>query len=285
LNDNPARGITLMLAATMLFACMDALSKHLAGHYSVPQILLIRFILFTLFALAIARPRSIRQAFRSHHPVLQLLRSVVITVEVGVFVLAFRHLPLADAHAIAGVAPLLVTALAVPFLGEKVGPRRWAAVGVGFIGLLVILRPGLTVMDPAAFIPLFGAFLWALYQILVRRVSADDASTSILYMAVVGLVTMSVIAPFFWKWPDLTGWIFLLMLGVIGSIGHYLLIVAFQMAPASTLQPFHYSLLVWATIVGYLVFNDFPDIWTISGGGLIVLSGIYTFYRERVRSQ
>ena len=272
-----------MLAAMLVLALMDALSKHLAGIYSIPQILLVRLVIFTLFALAMARPRNLRTAFRSHHPVLQLVRSVVITVEIGIFVLAFRYLPLAETHAIAGMAPLFVTALAIPFLGETVGPRRWAAVGVGFIGLLIILRPGLAVWNPATVIPIVGALLWALYQILMRKVSRDSAATSLLYMAVVGLAIMSVVAPFFWQWPDAAGWALLILLGGVAACGHYLLILAFQAAPASVLQPFHYTVLVWATIVGYVVFGNFPDGWTIVGGAVIVLSGLYTFYRERVR--
>lgn len=274
-----------MLAAMLLMACMDAISKHLATQYSVPQILAVRFAIFTLFALALARPHSLRAAFRTHHPWLQVTRSLIIAIEVGVFVLAFRYLPLADAHAIAGIAPLLVTALAVPLLGEHVGPRRWAAVAAGFVGLLIIIRPGVTALDPAALIPLGGAFLWALYQILMRRVSRDDAATSMLYMAVVGAVVMGSLAPFFWRPPDAEGWLFLILLGVVGSLGHYILIQAFRAAPASVLQPFHYTVLLWATVIGYLVFGDFPDTWTIAGGVLIAVSGLYAFYREQVRQR
>jgi drug/metabolite transporter (DMT)-like permease len=164
-----------MLAGMFALACMDAISKYLSTRYAIPQILLVRFVMFTLFALALMRPRSLRAAFRTHHPYLQIARSLVITVEVGVFVLAFRYLPLAEVHAIAGIAPLLVTAMAAPVLGERVGLRRWIAVCVGFVGLLVILRPGFAVLDPAALIPVLGALLWAVYQILVRRVSRDSA--------------------------------------------------------------------------------------------------------------
>lgn len=272
-----------MLSAMLLMACMDAISKHLATQYSVPQILAVRFVIFTVFALAMARPDGLRAAFRTYHPWLQIARSLIIAVEVGVFVLAFRYLPLADAHAIAGIAPLLVTALAVPLLREHVGPRRWAAVAGGFLGLLIIIRPGLTALDPAALIPLAGAFLWALYQILMRRVSRDDAATSMLYMTVVGAVVMGTLAPFSWRPPDAEGWFFLVALGLVGSLGHYVLILAFRAAPASVLQPFHYTVLLWATVIGYLVFGDFPDGWTIVGGLVIAGSGLYAFYREQVR--
>jgi drug/metabolite transporter (DMT)-like permease len=283
LNDHPARGIILMLTATAIFACMDAMSKYLAGVYAVPQILFIRFVIFVVFALVIARPRSIGAAFRSKYPVLQIVRSLVITVEVGVFILAFRYLPLADTHAIAGVAPLMVTALAIPFLGEQIGIRRWTAVGIGFLGLLVIIRPGFAEMQPTMLIPILGAFLWALYQILVRKVSDDHAATSLFYMAVIGLAVTSMIVPFYWRWPEPFDWFLLVLLGGVASTGHFLMIKAFQHAPAAVLQPFQYAVLIWATGVGYVVFGDFPDAWTLFGGAIIVASGIYTFYRERVR--
>ncbi|MDP6815191.1 MAG: DMT family transporter [Alphaproteobacteria bacterium] len=281
LQNNPLKGIALMNLAMLLLACMDGLSKHLAANYAVPQILCVRFLIFCLFALAIARPPSLRAAFRSHHPYLQIARSLVITVEVAVFVLAFRYLPLADTHAIAGIAPLLVTALAMPFLGERVGPRRWTAVAIGFLGLLIIVRPGLTVLNPAAAIPLLGAALWAAYQILMRKVSDDDAATSLLYMAVVGALVMSILAPFYWRPPDAQGWALMILLGLTGSLGHLILIMAFRAAPASTLQPFHYVVLIWATMVGYLAFDDLPDIWTILGALVIAGSGIYAFCREQ----
>ena len=280
-QNNPLKGILLMNLAMVLLAGMDGISKTLAPDYSVPQILCLRFMIFSLFALAIARPKSLRAAFRSNHPYLQIARSLIITIEVGIFILAFRYLPLADAHAIAGIAPLLVTALAVPFLGEKIGRRRWTAIAIGFVGLLFIVRPGIGIFDPAALIPLGGAGLWAVYQILVRKVADDSAATSLLYMAVIGAVVMSALAPFFWRAPDTMGWILLLTLGVVGSLGHYILILAFRATTASTLQPFHYVVLIWATMIGYLVFGDLPDMWTVLGAVIIAASGMYAFYRER----
>ncbi len=284
MQNNPLKGIVLMNVAMFLLAAMDGITKTLAPDYSVPQILSVRFLIFCLFALAIARPKSLRAAFRSHHPYLQIARSLIITIEVGVFIIAFRYLPLADAHAIAGIAPLLVTALAVPVLGEKVGLRRWSAIAIGFIGLLVIVRPGLGVFNPAALLPLGGACLWAVYQILMRKVAEDSAATSLLYMAVIGAVVMTALAPFFWRPPDATGWLLLVALGLVGSLGHYILIKAFQAAPASTLQPFHYVVLLWATAVGYVIFGDLPDTWIILGAAIIAASGLYAFYRERVRA-
>ena len=180
MQDNPLKGILLMNVAMFLLAGMDGISKTLAADYAVPQILSVRFLIFCLFALAIARPRSLRAAFRSKHPYLQIARSLIITIEVGVFILAFRYLPLADTHAIAGIAPLLVTALAVPFLGEKVGMRRWTAIGIGFLGLLIIVRPGIGVFNPAALIALAGAAAFGATMAIQGPLSNYGAGLSII---------------------------------------------------------------------------------------------------------
>lgn len=281
MEHNQRRGIVLMSIAMLVLATMDAISKHLAETFPVSQILAVRFWLFTVFAVMVLSRGRISAAIRTAHPWLQLARGLVITCEVAVFVLAFKYLSLAQAHAIAGVAPLLVTALAVVFLGERVSLRRWGAVAAGFVGLLVILRPGFTTLDPALLIPLGGAVLWAVYQVLVRRSSDDSAATQMFYMALVGAVVMSIIAPFYWVVPSWHGALMLLALGVVGSVGHWLIIRAIQSAPASTLQPFHYTVLIWATLLGFLIDGDLPDGWTFVGGLVIALSGIYAWYCER----
>ncbi|MEQ9641881.1 MAG: DMT family transporter [Alphaproteobacteria bacterium] len=279
MQNEIGRGIALMVLAMGVLAGMDAITKYLATRYDVPQILAIRFWIFLGFAAAMAGPRNVPTLLRSTMPWHQLARSLIIVVEVGVFVLSFRYLPLADVHAITGIAPLLVTALAVPMLGERVGIRRWSAVAVGFVGLLIIIRPGFGELDPYLLIPLGGAFLWALYQVLTRQVSRDAPATSMLYMAGVGAIVMSFIAPFVWVPPTLIDWGALIALGIIGSFGHYLFIRAFQAAPASVLQPFHYTALVWATLIGWTVFGDLPDGWTVAGGLVIAASGIYAILR------
>ncbi len=279
MQNDIGRGIVLMVLAMGTLAGMDAITKYLATRYEVPQILAIRFWIFLAFAAAMAGPRNVPSLLRSEMPWRQLARSLIIVVEVGVFVVSFRYLPLADVHAITGIAPLLVTALAVPMLGERVGIRRWTAVAVGFVGLLIILRPGFGQIDPYLLIPFGGAFLWAIYQILTRMVSRDPPATSMLYMAGVGAIVMSCIAPFVWVRPTLVDWGALIALGIVGSFGHYLFIRAFQAAPASVLQPFHYTALVWATLIGWWVFGDLPDMWTVAGGLVIAASGIYAILR------
>jgi len=283
----PTRGIVLILVANLLFAGMDAVSKTLIADYPVTQILWVRYAFFAAFATALSlRSSGPIAGFRSRRPGLNLIRAVILLAEIACFVLAFRYLQLADVHSIAAVYPLMITALSALVLGEFVGPRRWAAVAVGFAGVVVILRPGLAVFDPAALIPLLGAALFAVYQIVTKVIARHDGMTTImLYTGWVGFALTSLAGPLYWVAPDLQGWVLLLVAGVLGVIGHMLLIKALEAAPASVLQPFNYTLLVWATAVGFLLFGDLPDAVTVAGASIIVASGLYTWWRERVRAR
>ena len=282
-SDNALRGITLMISATLVFSVQDALTKHLVQNYPVQQILWLRYLFFVAFALMLsARKRPLRQALRTQRPAYQILRSLAILVALTSFAFAVRTLPLADAHALIASAPLIATALSAIWIAEKVGVRRWLAVCVGFAGVLLILRPGLTVLQPTSLIVLMAASGYAIYSIMTRVISReDDVETSLLYMAIVGVVILSAIGPFFWKPPALEDIVLMVALGLAGTIGHYLLIRALEAAPASLLQPFNYLMLVWAMVNGYAVFGDFPDGWTLTGGAIIVASGLYVIYRER----
>lgn len=284
--DRPALGIGMMLLALFLLSAMDAISKHLTETLAVPQILAIRFWFFLLFAMALASSNGIARTVRSTAPGLQLLRSLVMLGQMSAFIFAVSYLPLADVGAIFAVAPLLVMVLAAVFLGEKIGPRRAAAVAFGFIGVLIIIRPGTGVFDPISLIALGGASCWAVFQILLRVVGRrDSVETTTLFSAVVGCAAFSMVAPFVWRAPDPTTWIWLLVLGTLGAIGHYLLSTAFRHAPASTLQPFAYTMPVWAVVMGWIVFHDIPDLWTFIGGGIVIASGLYALRRERVAVQ
>jgi drug/metabolite transporter (DMT)-like permease len=276
------RGIVLMLLTMAVFSAMDTVTKLLAPDYSAPQILWVRFVFFFLFALATAGRRGPLRTLRSARPRLQIARSLVLLAEMGVFILALRYLPLADVIAIASATPLIVTALAVPVLGERVGARRWAAVIVGFAGVLVIVRPGFAEGSALTLIPVLGATMWAIYQLMVRRLAASDsADTTVLYTATVGLVVLSCIGPFFWQPPDARGWLLLGLVAVLGATGHGLLIRALQAADATVLQPFAYAHLVGATLFGFVVFGDVPDRWTVAGALLVVGCGLFVAYRER----
>jgi drug/metabolite transporter (DMT)-like permease len=280
------RGIALALLAWLLFAAMDAGSKLLAAEYSVIQILWVRYLALLAVAWGFARRDPGGPGLRTRHIWLQSLRSLLLVVEIGLFIAAIAVLPLADAHAIIALTPLLVTALSVPLLGERVGIRRWSAIGIAFLGMLVILRPGWSAIHPMSLVVLLCALMFALYQVLTRMVGRDDGpAVTLFYTALLGAVGLTVIGPFFWAWPDARGWALFAMVAVLGASGHFLLIYALKLAEASALQPFSYSVLIWATIVGFTVFGDLPDLFTVVGALIIVASGLYAFYRERVRAQ
>jgi len=283
------RGIALTVLAILVFASMDVCSKLLAGaaggFMPVIQIIWLRFVLFAPLAIVMAYRPGEGVRWRSRRPWFQLARVILLVIEMWLFIAAFAVLPLADAHAIGAIAPLLVTALSVPLLGERVGWRRWAAVTVGFVGMMIILRPGLSAIGVGSVYALFGAALWALYQIVLRIVGRHDgAETTALWTNLVGAALTTAIGPFFWQAPTPTGWTILGIVTVLGGFGHLIYTRAFTLAPASTLQPFSYLLLVFAALFGWLFFGDLPDIPTIIGASLIVASGLYTFHRERVRA-
>jgi drug/metabolite transporter (DMT)-like permease len=276
------RGIACVLAAWLLFACMDAGSKLLATDYSIVQILWVRFVSLVMIAAWLAHRQGGSAALQTRHFWLQSARSLLLVVEIGLFIWTITVLPLANAHAIIAITPLLVTALSVPLLGERVGIRRWSAIGVAFLGMLIILRPGQGVMHPVALVALLCAAMFALYQIMTRIVSrADPPLTTLFYTAVIGGIGLTLIGPLYWTAPDARGWALFALVAALGASGHFLLIKALQLAPASTLQPFSYTTLIWATLVGFLVFGNLPDLATVTGAAIIAASGIYTFARER----
>lgn len=282
-SDRPALGIGLMVLALFILATMDAIAKHLTETLATPQILAVRFWIFFLFASALARRQGFRRALRTPRPGLQLLRALILAVEMSAFIYAFSLMPLAEVHAIAAVSPLLVMALAAVFLGENIGPRRWAAVAVGFIGVLIIIRPGSGVFDPISLIPLAAAVGWAVYQIMLRIVArTDSATTTTWFTAAVGLVCFTSVAPFVWRNPNIETWLLLGVIGVLGSVGHFLLPKAYSLAPASTLQPFAFTMPIWAAVLGWIVFDHIPDQWTMIGGGVVIASGLYALWRARI---
>ncbi|MBX6321058.1 MAG: DMT family transporter [Rhodospirillaceae bacterium] len=279
---SPVRGILLMLATGLLFSMMDTLSKEMTRHYPVLQVIWARYFFHMLIMLAaLSRMRPWLALLHSRRPGLQLGRSLAVVLSSALFVGGIKFIPLADATAVNFVAPLLVTALSVPLLGEKVGLRRWTAVAIGFLSVLIVIRPGPGMVHWAVLLPLAGAVCYALYQITTRMLAGIDPwPTTALYSGVVGVVGTSLLVPFAWRDPDWTGWLAFVGLGVLGSASHLLLIRAFALAPASTLSPFGYVQLVWAILAGIVVFGDVPDVWTLSGAALIAGSGLYVLLRE-----
>jgi drug/metabolite transporter (DMT)-like permease len=193
---------------------------------------------------------------------------------------------MAQATTISFLSPLLITILSIPLLGETVGPRRWAAVGVGMLGMLVVVRPGLGGFQPAALFGVASAFCWALALIITRKISnSDTPQTTVLWSAGIGTAVLSLILPFQAIWPTPKQLGLSLVLGVLASGGQWVVILAHRIAPASLLAPFFYSQLLWVSVLGFLVFGNLPDVWTIVGATIIAASGLYTAHRERVRRQ
>ncbi len=282
-NHSPGRGILWMLATMALFVALDTVAKYMSQSFPVLQIVWARYffhILILGFMLAPRLPRMLR----TQRLGLQVVRSIFLLGATGFFFSAISFMPLASASAIMFVSPLLVTALSMPLLGEKVGPHRWASVVVGFIGAIVIIRPGSEAMDPAALLALGAACSYSLYQITTRRLAGVDAPlTTLAYSASVGALVSSLGVPLVWVTPGLADWAGLVMLGVLGGIGHFTLIKSFENAPAATVTPFGYTSLIWATLFGFAVFGDLPDSWTVVGALIIAASGLYIVHRERVR--
>lgn len=274
------RGILWMLAAMLMFTGTNAFAKLLMAHYPVMQVVWARYFFQFLLLLIFIGPRLNRVMVTAKLK-LQLGRSLLLCGTSVLFFFGLSQLALADISAVMFVSPILVTALSMPLLGEKVGLRRWAGIVIGFIGALIIIRPGFGMMQNAALFPLGAACLYALYQISTRFLGrTDDAMTTLLYTASSGTLITSALVAFFWEMPDLTGWVMMAALGVTSNLGHFSMIKAYQAAPAASVAPFSYVNLLWATMFGFILFSDLPDLWTISGAIVIAASGLYIFHRE-----
>jgi drug/metabolite transporter (DMT)-like permease len=281
------RGIAFMIAAMVVFSAQDAISKHLAENHAVPFVAMLRYWAFAAFVLALSmrRPGGLRAVARTRHPWLQWGRGALLALEIVVTVIAFHRLGLAAAHAVFASYTLMVTALSGPLLGERVGWRRWTAVGVGFAGVLVILRPGGDTLTAEAWIAVLAAAMFALYHVATRYVNRDDGSaTSFFYTGLGGAATMTLIGPFYAA--PMVGWDAALMavLCVTGMTGHFLLIKALDAAEASTVQPFAYLQLVFAAGIGVTLFGETIAPSMVAGAALVVGAGLFTLLRERRRA-
>jgi drug/metabolite transporter (DMT)-like permease len=282
-KSNNALGALLTVLAMLCFASMDAMAKWLVADYPIAQMMWIRYGVFCVFAWLVVRRRGLLRAARTRRPWLQGTRALLAVVESAVFVLAFRYLPLADTHALAATSPLIVIALGALFLRERADATRWIAVGAGFVGMLLIVRPGFRSAEWTLLIPVLGALLWAVYQIMTRLSARNDSTdTTVVWSAFVAFAATTLVGPLEWHWPDALGWLLLITTGVLGALAHYGLICALDYAEAGAVQPYSYTLLVWVTVLGAIVFGDFPDGWTIAGAAVIVASSLYSWRREKL---
>ncbi len=284
MQDNPRLGIALMIATTVVFAVQDGISRYLAENYNVITVVTIRYMFFMCFVLAYSSRQKggIRQVASSSQLPLQIGRGLLLVAQICVAILSFSTVGLVNFHAVFASYPLMVMALSVPILGEAVGWRRWLAVCVGFCGVLLILRPGTEMFSSASILPVLAAFMMAVYGILTRYAARHDAAeTSFFWTAMAGGIAMVCIGPFFWLPPIGSDWGWMGLLCLTGTGGHYLLIKALDATKASTIQPFAYLQLVFASSIGILVFADSLDPMLFIGSSIIVSSGLFALQRER----
>ena len=282
--DHPFRGIALILASTVFLGISDVTAKYLSATLPSIEIAWIRFLVFALIMSPAMVPGSPLFALQSRRPGLQVMRCVALLGSSLFFISGLRFLPIAEASATVFVSPLFVTALSIIFLGESVGLRRWIATAVGLIGVVIILRPGSGAFHPAAFFPIVSALAWACTLIMTRMMSGrEHALTTMTYSSITGACIVSALVPFVWVTPSWHDILFGIFIGIASTAGQWIVVLAFRYADASVLAPFSYTQLLWVTVLGFVIFGELPDIWTITGAVFIVASGLYTAHRERVR--
>ena len=279
--------IALMLGATMCFACIDASAKLLNRTMAPMQTLTVRYLGSFLLVALLLNPRTKPGILRTSRPKLQIARGLGLVAASVCLFTALKFLPLTSTTSITFSAPLLVALLAPPLLGETLGPRRFAAVVVGFCGVLVVTQPWTRSFHPAMGLALLCAGVTSLYTIVTRVLATNDApETTMFYTGLVGATAVLPIVPFVWKTPaDSLTWVAMTTMSIFGALGHWLLILAHRKAPASVIAPFFYAQLIWAVGFGALLFNERPDGWTLLGGGIMVSSGLYLLSRERRRNR
>nr|WP_269751170.1 DMT family transporter [Acuticoccus mangrovi] len=276
----------MMIFAVSMFACLDATAKYLGRSIASVEVVWLRYATHVLLLAIFLRVWRDFSPFRTRKPILQTVRGLTLLGATFFNFWALQYLQLAETSAITFAAPMVVTALAGPVLGEQVGVRRWCAVIVGFIGVLVVLRPGTGAMHWAAGLSVLSMLCFASYTMMTRIMRRTESAMGLLMLsALVGVVVLS---PFsYGALTSLHGWQWVLafLMGALGASGHGALVIAHRIASASLLAPFIYMQMFWMITLGYVVFNDTPDRWTVAGTLIIAASGLYILHRERVRGQ
>ena len=271
--EQPVKGILLICLAVLLFASHDTLSKYLSGFYPIVMVVWARYVVHTLLMLVVFVPRSgFSAVVRTKRPGLQFLRAMCLIGTSLFFTTGLRYIPLAEATAVNFLAPLLVTALSVPLLGEHVTRRQWLAVLGGFVGVLIVIRPGGALFTPTIVLPLCSALCFGFYQLLTRKLTG-----------IINSLIMSALLPFFWSTPTWSHAVFMVGLGTCGMLGHMLLTQAFRHAAPAMLAPFSYGQILFAGMYGYLIFDHTPDGYAIVGIAVICLSGLAVAFGQRKR--
>jgi drug/metabolite transporter (DMT)-like permease len=275
------KGILLMVASMVIFTLLDAAAKHLVQTLPPAVAVFGRYLVAFVLSVLVIMRKGGPQLMATRHPALQALRGVMLMAATMLNFIAIMYLQLAQTAAIFFTIPLWVCALSVPILGEHVGLRRWIAVAVGFLGVLVIMRPGSDSFHWAMLLSIASSFCGSIYNIVTRKVGGRDrAETSLFYVGLVGALAGTIPLPFVWQTPQGLQWLLLGFIGLVGTIGHFMLIQAHRLAPASVLAPFMYTQIVWMILVGYVFFGDVPDLWTLVGAAIVVASGLFVFAGE-----
>lgn len=280
-GERPLVGIGLMAAGVCTLPLMDGTAKYLSDDFHVLQVAWARYGFHLLLLMALLAWRLRPAELVPNHPRLQILRSGFLLGTTLCYFGAIAYLPLATVLALAFIGPVVSTALAPVALGEHIGPRRWVAVLIGFTGALIVLRPGFDVFHPASLLALGAGVFYGLYLLATRRLSGSGRpAVTLLYTAVIGVAVLTLTLPFVWRAPAATDWLLMAMMGAFGALAHFLIIRAFEHAPAAVLGPVSYVEIVMAVAIGWIAFGDFPDRWTWTGIAVIVASGIYISVRE-----
>ena len=287
-TDRQGAAILMICAASLIFAAQDGVSRYLGTAYPPILVVMLRYWFFAVFVILLSArsPGGLGRAIRSRRPGLQMFRGVLLAAEVVVTIEAFVRLGLINTHAIFACYPLLISALSGPVLGEKVGWRRWAAVAAGFLGILIVLKPGSGVFSTDAILPFLGAVMFAVYGLLTRLVGRDDsAMVSFFWTGISGAVAMTLIG--IWHWEPIAArdipWLLLLCLGA--ACAHFMLIKAYELAEASSLQPFSYTQLVWVSLFGVTIFGETLAPNVALGGAIVVGAGMFTWWRSHQRAR
>jgi len=280
--NKPLKGIAFIVMATFLFSSHDTLSKYLSGIYPIIMVVWVRYVVHTLLMACIFMPSAGLRVLRTKRPGLQALRAACLLGTSLLFTSGLMFIPLAEATAVNFLAPLLVTALSVPLLKERVTRGQWIAVLVGFSGVLIIVHPGGELFTPAVLLPLGSAMCFACYQLLTRLVATHDSpTTSNFFAGLFNSLLMSALVPFFWQTPELKHLPLMLALGTCGMVAHLLLTQAFRFAAPAMLAPFSYCQIVFAGLLGYLIFDHSPSLLAQLGITVICLSGLAAAWQQR----
>ena len=282
--DRPVAGIVLILLSTVSSAGSDAQAKYLSRHLPAIEVLWLRYACFLVLVMAATAFTGPTDILRARKPGLQAARGLLVVISSILFLLGLRYLSISEATTTFYISPLIVTALSIVFLGEKVGPRRWLAVFVGLLGVLLVVRPGTDAFQSAGLLPIGSAIFWAGALIVTRMMSGfEHPNTTLFYTAAIGVLVLSALLPFGWVMPSMSDVLLGCGVGLAATIGQWLIIFAYRYADASVLAPFSYIQIIWATIIGLTVFREAPGGWSYIGAAIIIGSGLYTVHRERIR--